>query len=174
MWLLLGYFKVLKAPLSSGKRAVERVIFSHQVFIKCKHTLCVPNVCFWICVFKLCAITAYLAVCRLHHGQFVHLFYWASQNSSGPSVIVCLCVTDTSKSRGKASLAARVVSEPNLQLDVWLACTTILSVAHPACSYVCVYVFVHVPCGVCQTETRGCLCAPLPINSVGVGAVANG
>lgn len=79
-----------------------------------------------------------LCVFRQHRGQLVHLFYWASQNSSGPSVIVCLCVTDTSKSGGKASLAAQAGSAPNLQLKVWLACMTILSVAHAAtCVCVC-------------------------------------
>lgn len=65
-----------------------------------------------------------------------------------PCVTVCLCVTDTSKSGGKASLAARAVSQPSLQLSVWLACTTILSVACPVCGYVCVCACVW--CGVCQ------------------------
>ncbi len=102
---------------------------------------------FWVLVFTLCAsVHTSLCVFGLHHGQFVHLFYWVSQNSSSPSVIVCLCVTDTSKSGGKASLAAYAVLEPNLQLAVWLACTTILSVACPVCSYVCVCVCVCV-CG---------------------------
>lgn len=102
--------------------------------------LCAPSVCFWVSVFTLCVPAAYSCLCvfRLHRGQLVHILCWASQNSSGPSVIVCLCVTDTSKSGGeKASLATRVVSEPNLQLSVWLAWTTILSVAYPVCSYVC-------------------------------------
>lgn len=30
--------------------------------------------------------------------------YWLSQNSSRPGVIVCLCVTDTSKNREKTGL----------------------------------------------------------------------
>ena len=59
-------------------------------------------------VYLHCVPMPHTCMClfRLRGGQLVHLFYWASQNSSGPSVIVCLCVTDTSKSGGKASLAA--------------------------------------------------------------------
>lgn len=92
--LPLRYFKILKAPLSSGKRAVDMVILSHQVFIKCKY----PFVCdmwfsvhpmwaFWVCVYLHCALHTCLCVFSLRHMQ--PLFYWASQNSPGPQ---CDCV----------------------------------------------------------------------------------
>lgn len=47
-----------------------------------------------------------------------------------PGVIVCLCVTDTSKNRAKTGPAAPAVLEPNLQLGVWLARMAILSAAY--------------------------------------------
>lgn len=61
--------------------------------------------------------------------------YWLSQNSSGPGVIVCLCVTDTSRNREKTGLAAPAVSEPNLPLSVWLA-SILSALAYRVC--VCV------------------------------------
>lgn len=77
--------------------------------------------------------------------------------------IACLHVTDTSKSSGEARRAARVVSEPIFHLIEWLDFFVARSVSS----------FVRVVCGLCQIETRGCLCPAQPINSLGVGAVAN-
>lgn len=137
------------------------VILGYQVFIKCKYAF-VCTVLFRVCLMSafgflylhcVCLLHSCLCVFRLHGGQLMHILYWASENSSGPSVIVCLCVTDTSKTGGKASLATQVVSEPNLQLNVWLAWTTILSVTYPVCSYVC-------ECGVGSARKRqGNACA---------------
>lgn len=76
--------------------------------------------CFWACVY----VSIHAA------SQEACALYWLSQNSSRPGVIVCLCVTDTSKNRVKTGLAAPAVSEPNLQLSVWLACTAILSAVY--------------------------------------------
>lgn len=125
--------------MSLGKGGLLRWLFSAIRCLSSVNTrLCVPchsvSTSHWVCV----PTAAFLPVSIQAASQGACAFYWASQNRSGPSAIVCLCVTDTSKSGGKASLAARAVSQPNLQFSVWLASMTILSAVYSMRSYVCV------------------------------------
>lgn len=90
------------------------VIPGLQVFIECQYVF-VYSMCISVHIdcFGSC-------VCVSIHAssQKACALYWLSQNSSGPGVIVCLCVTDTSRNREKTGLAALAVSEPNLPLTV--------------------------------------------------------
>lgn len=93
----------LKAPLIMSKGL--GVILGHQVFIEYNLCLCVQYV-------SLYTVTAFGPVCMClfmqHHRKLVH-FTGFLKIVLSPGVIVCLCVTDTSKNRAKTGLAAPAV-----------------------------------------------------------------
>lgn len=136
------------------KKARTVVIPGLQVFIECQYVF-VYSMCISVHIYCFG-----FSVCVSIHAwsQKACALYWLSQNSSGPGVIVCLCVTDTSRNRAKTGLAAPAVSQPNLLLSVWLACMAILSAsAYRVCA--CTRVGWCVK-GALLVDTRGCLSTP--------------